>query len=241
MAQTELTLTDPHELLEVYTADGRPTGRGVSRGEIHRQGLWHRAFFCWIARPGPEGPEILLQHRALRKDVFPGWFDASAAGHQRLGEDTARAARELQEELGLPETLAELMPFGTHREQHFHPNGLIDREHHALHLLVRRFDDAEFRPDPAEVQGLAWVPSETLLDLVEGRQEASSVSYLAVDSDGLVTPWQRELRAAEIVPYQDGYFRRMVELAARTLSHLSSPPQAGGTEGGSADRRARHP
>ena len=79
-------LTDPHELLEVYDPDGRPTGVAKARGAVHRDGDWHLAFFCWVARATPRGPELLLQQRALRKDVFPGRFDASSAGHVRFGE-----------------------------------------------------------------------------------------------------------------------------------------------------------
>ncbi len=129
-------LTDPHELLEVYDAAGRPTGRAKARGAVHRDGDWHLAFFCWVARPTARGPELLLQQRALRKDVFPGRFDASSAGHVRFGETLEEAAREVEEELGVRVELAELTPLPRHRQEHHHPNGLIDREHHALHLLA---------------------------------------------------------------------------------------------------------
>src|SRR5215207_1795544 len=98
---TGVPLTDPRELLEIYDADGQPTGQAKTRGAVHLEGHWHLAFFCWIARPsqsgaptdtcdadtsgasdpaaaGRRGIEILLQHRAARKDVWPLRFDASA-------------------------------------------------------------------------------------------------------------------------------------------------------------------
>ena len=203
-------LTDPHELLEVYDADGRPTGQAKPRGAVHRDGDWHLAFFCWVARLGKDGPEILLQHRSLAKDVWPGRFDASAAGHVRFGETLAEAAREVREELGISVELSELVPLDRHRQQHRHPNGLIDREHHALHLLLPGPPDAAYAPNPAEVLGLAWVRAEDLLALVEGQQERIESRYLAAGAP-VSTALPRILHRDDLVPYDDGYHRRLVE------------------------------
>jgi isopentenyldiphosphate isomerase len=201
-------LTDPRELLEIYDPDGNPTGQAKARGPIHIDGDWHLAFFCWIARPGARSIEILLQHRAARKDVWPLRFDASAAGHVRFGESLEEAAREVREELGIQTELSEMVALGRHRQQHHHVNGLIDREHHALHLLTPGPADAAYRPDPLEVAGLAWIDLDDLLDLVEGRCAEATVRYRAVD----VTPdafADRMLTAADLVPYEDGYHRRL--------------------------------
>jgi len=218
---TTPTLTDPHELLELWTPDGQPTGEGARRGDVHLNGLWHQAFFCWVARPGEREVEILLQHRSSNKDCFPDYFNCSAAGHIRLGESMRDAARELREELGVTDTLDELVPFGIHSQEHLHPNGLIDREHHALHLLARRIQDSELRPDPVEVQGLAWVPGSILLDLAEGRRTEANVAYLKVAEDGQVTARRRRLLAGEIVPYDGRYHRRVVNLATEKLRERS--------------------
>ena len=209
-------LTDPHELLEVYDSEGRPTGVAKPRGAVHRDGDWHLAFFCWVARPTPNGPELLLQQRALRKDVFPGRFDASSAGHVRFGETLDEAAREIEEELGIRVELAELIGLPRHRQQHHHPNGLIDREHHALHLLAVGPPDAAYRPSPHEVLGLAWIDGDDLMALAEGRTESATVRYRAVDGpeDGF---GPRRLRASELVPYDPGYHRRLVEAARARL------------------------
>ncbi|MFN0072200.1 MAG: NUDIX domain-containing protein, partial [Chloroflexota bacterium] len=138
-------------------------------------------------------------------------------GHMRLGESMSEAVRELEEELGLADTLDELLPFGTHRQEHVHASGLIDREHHALHLLARPVNDVEFRPDPEEVQGLAWVPGNVLIGLAEGDLREADVDYLAVTDHGRVESRQRLLRAAEIVPYDGLYHRRVVDIATATL------------------------
>jgi isopentenyldiphosphate isomerase len=213
---TGVQLTDPRELLEVYDAEGRPTGRAKARGAVHLDGDWHLAFFCWVARPtesGESGPgsgiEILLQHRAARKDVWPLRFDASAAGHIRFGESLAEAAREVREELGIAVELTDMIPLGRHRQQHDHANGLIDREHHALHLLTPGPPDAAYAPDPHEVAGLAWIDADVLLGLVEGRLPEAPARYRAVDAPP--DRWEaRTLTPAELVPYAQGYHRRLL-------------------------------
>lgn len=212
---TGVQLTDPRELLEVYDADGHPTGQPKPRGAVHLEGDWHLAFFCWVARPSADpgsrsGIEILLQHRAARKDVWPLRFDASAAGHIRFGESMAEAAREVREELGIQVELSDLIPLGRHRQQHQHANGLIDREHHALHLLTPGPSDAAYAPDPREVAGLAWIDADDLLGLVEGQLAEAPARYRAVDA----TPdhWEsRTLTLADLVPYADGYHRRLLD------------------------------
>jgi isopentenyldiphosphate isomerase len=220
-------LTDPRELLEVYDSEGSPTGEALARGQVHLEGHWHLAFFCWIARPtqrrdlddagtadprgvrAASGVEILLQHRAARKDVWPLRFDASAAGHIRFGESMAEAAREVREELGIQVGLADMIELGRHRQQHHHANGLIDREHHALHLLTPGPGDGAYAPDPREVAGLAWIDADDLLRLVEGEIGEAVVRYRSVDAaaDRFVG---RRLTAADLVPYEDGYHRRLI-------------------------------
>ena len=202
-------LTDPRELLEVYDEDGNPTGKALSRGQVHLEGHWHLAFFCWVARPGAHGPEILLQHRAACKDVWPLRFDGSAAGHVRFGETMQEAAREVREELGIQVDLADMISLGRHRQEHDHVNGLLDREHHAVHLLTPGPPDSAYQPDPLEVAGLAWISTDDLLGLVERRLSQATVRYRAVDAapDAFV---DRVLTIDDLVPYADGYFQRLL-------------------------------
>jgi isopentenyldiphosphate isomerase len=69
------------------------------RGELHRLGLRHRAVHILVFN-GQE--ELFLQKRSMLKDVNPGLWDTSAAGHVDLGESYADCARrELREELGV--------------------------------------------------------------------------------------------------------------------------------------------
>ena len=70
-----------------------------TRGEIHAEGLMHRATHILVFNS--QG-ELFLQKRSMNKDENPGLWDTSAAGHVDSGEDyLACAVRELDEELGI--------------------------------------------------------------------------------------------------------------------------------------------
>jgi isopentenyl-diphosphate delta-isomerase type 1 len=86
------------ELLYEVDANDRPLG-ARRRGDVHRLGLLHRSVHILVFN---SRGELLLQKRSMAKDISPGLWDTSAAGHVDFGEsydDCAR--RELGEELGI--------------------------------------------------------------------------------------------------------------------------------------------
>ena len=88
------------EELDVFDADGaaaRPPRAGMD--DVHRQGLWHRTFACWLV--SLQRGTVLLQQRGPRNRIDPGSYDASASGHLAAGETPEDGWRELQEELGV--------------------------------------------------------------------------------------------------------------------------------------------
>ena len=156
-------LTDPHEPLELYTADGRPTGVAKARGAVHLDGDWHLAFFCWIVT---SDGRVLLQRRAATKDVWPGRYDASAAGHVRFGEGLDGAMREIEEELGVtPPPRGDLEYLGRFATASTHDNGIVCREHQDTFLWRSDRPLSEYRPGP-EVAALLLVPLSELASLV---------------------------------------------------------------------------
>lgn len=148
-------VNDPTEMLEVYDAEGNPTGVAKTRAQIHRDGDWHLAFFCWIVTPDGR---VLLQKRAATKDVWPGRWDASAAGHVRFGEGLAGALREIEEELGVaPPAMSEIDYLGRFSTVSEHDNGIVCREHQDTFRWCTDRELAEYRPGP-EVASLLLVP-----------------------------------------------------------------------------------
>ena len=77
------------ELIDVLDENGVKTGEVLSREEIHKKGLWHRAIVVAIIN---EKNEILLQQRADNKEKNAGMWDISVAGHISNGNDALSAA-----------------------------------------------------------------------------------------------------------------------------------------------------
>ena len=79
----------------------------ASREECHSNAkLIHRSVYIFLVN---SRGEILIQRRSVNKDLYPGFYTASATGHVNYGEDYDIAAkRELREELGVDAPLRRL-------------------------------------------------------------------------------------------------------------------------------------
>jgi isopentenyldiphosphate isomerase len=198
---------DPNELLEVFTADGQPTGIAKTRAAIHLDGDWHLAFHCWIVRHS--GRQVVLQRRSLVKDTFAGRWDAAAAGHWRFGETAAQAAREIEEELGLDVAFEALTYRGREHSARQFRNGLSDRELHDVYVLEDDRPLSTYRPGPGEVIGLAAFGSADLVALAEGIiSELDALEAVRVVDGGSLEPITLKVTCEDLVPYSAARLRR---------------------------------
>ncbi len=86
------------ELMDVVDDSNQVVGQ-QTRGVIHHEGLKHRAVHVFVFN---DHGELFLHKRSRLKDIHPGAWDSSAAGHLQAGEGYAETARrEVQEELAL--------------------------------------------------------------------------------------------------------------------------------------------
>lgn len=100
---------DGGELFDIVDGDDRVTGQ-APRDQVHGKGLKHRAVHIFLTN---KHDEIFLQKRSHLKDVHPGKWDSSSAGHLNAGEDYATCAhREIEEELGISPELEEIARIG---------------------------------------------------------------------------------------------------------------------------------
>jgi isopentenyldiphosphate isomerase len=186
------------ELLDVFDRRGRHRG-AKRRADVHRDGDWHLAFHLWVVRP--DG--VLFQRRAATKSSWPGFLDASAAGHLLAGETIRDGLREAEEELGAVYDFAALTPLGVHRVVDRERSGTVNRE------LQHVFGIADERPlrewvafDRVEVDGLVLVGHDGFASLARalaGDDGAAAVRVPARAWDG---EGERavEVEPGEIVP-----------------------------------------
>lgn len=87
------------EFIEIVDPDGKVMGV-APRSKVHgNPSLMHRVVHVLVFNARGE---LLLQKRAMTKDVAPGRWDTSVGGHVDPGETLEEAARrELHEELGV--------------------------------------------------------------------------------------------------------------------------------------------
>ena len=86
------------EMIDIYDSEMNLLGVAM-KSQAHKEGLWHKAFHCWIIS---EDGNIWLQLRGADKQLYPNLLDISCAGHIQVGESVKLGGlRELEEELGL--------------------------------------------------------------------------------------------------------------------------------------------
>jgi isopentenyldiphosphate isomerase len=191
------TVPADDEILDVFDEHGRHLGT-KRRGDVHRDGDWHLAFHLWVVAPAG----VLLQRRARGKASWPGFLDASAAGHLLAGESIRDGLREVDEELGATYAFDDLAHLGVHHVADLDRSGTVNRE--LQHVFAVRDD----RPltawrdfDRVELDGLVLVDHDGFAALAAaiGGEHADTVAVPARAWDGS-TEAAVEVNAVEIVP-----------------------------------------
>ncbi|NLD99505.1 MAG: NUDIX domain-containing protein [Fibrobacter sp.] len=151
------------EYFDVIESDGNFAGYSLSRDVVHSRGLWHRTVHVWVFN---SHNELLIQKRSLTKEVYPGLWDISCAGHVSAGESNLTAAvRELHEELGLTVVKDDLSFLFTVTQKFVNSDKtFIDNELTDVFLLRKDLVIDQIQFDENEVIGLKFVPIQMLKD-----------------------------------------------------------------------------
>lgn len=117
----------------------------------------------------PDGHVLLIEHKALKKWLFPG-------GHLEDGDDTLQGAalRELAEETGIPtEYVNPASPIPLHIDVHPIPanpaKGEPAHQHYDFRYLFRTEAADVTALQMEEVTGCAWQPTDTVAEALRGR------------------------------------------------------------------------
>lgn len=194
------------EIIMACEEDGTPI-RIVSREEIHKRGLWHETFHCWIVEIEDGTPYIHLQLRSADKKDFPGLFDISAAGHILAHESVRDGVREIKEELGIDVKYGELLPLGVIKDQ-LSLEDFTDNErcHVFLYITTQNLDGA-YRFQKEEVAGMFKFDFQDFYNLCMGSTERIES---AGELGAAKTPSQKSISLANLVPHGQSYLQQVV-------------------------------
>lgn len=171
-----------------------------SRDEVHRQGLWHETFHCWLV----DNEFVYIQKRSAVKKDFSGLFDITAAGHILATETVMDGIREVEEELGLVVDLKKIYAKGVVRDVIELP-GFIDREFANVFVYQSTYKPSEFLLQQEEVASVHIVKRQELRNLF--FDEIETVVCTNIFDDTVL-----EIGLVDFVPHERTYFEQVAKL-----------------------------
>ena len=152
------------EIFDVVDEQDNVVGQ-LSRHEVHRQKLLHRAVHVFVFN---SRGEVFLQRRSKWKDSHPLRWDSSAAGHVNAGHTYDETApREVEEELGVSAPVEFLWNIA--------PGAPTGWEHVRLY---RAQHDGPFKLNPAELDGGGFFTIEQVDRWTAARPQDFATGFL---------------------------------------------------------------
>lgn len=198
------------ELIDIYDENMNHLGTAM-KSQAHREGLWHKAFHCWIIN----GDKVWLQLRGKIKDLHPDLLDISAAGHLAAGEEAKPAGmREIKEELGLNVQEEQLVKLFTYRLAEDTPDMKV-REFCPTYLLETDKKLAEVNMQKEEVDGVFEASVSDLVKLFEHKTESVKVNGKARQENGNPVLEVRNISIDSFVPHGESYYLKVMSALER--------------------------
>ncbi|WP_409295499.1 NUDIX hydrolase [Peribacillus sp. SCS-26] len=209
------------ELLRTFDNKGRPLGT-ADRSEVHKAGLWHEAFHCWLVSYEKDRHYIFLQKRSERKKDYPGLYDITAAGHLLAHETIEDGVREVREELGIKTELADLVPMGFIKYEVIkEERGFIDREIAYQYLYEGDFPYACFKLQREEVSGMVKAEWNSFYEFCTGMQDSFYAEGFEEDEEGTRREVSKNLGRAELVSHDPSFYQVVAGLIRNHLKTRS--------------------
>jgi len=171
------------ELLEEWDWEtGKPTGKSITRGDSYLNGVPHEGVHLWIVRDISGSAEILFQHRAKNKALYPDCLDITVGGHVPFGLIKNKIQKEAMEEIGISPDDSDLIDLGYMRfeektETYHH------REFQHVYLMKNSRPLNEYSFTDGEVIGLYSVPADFIESLLDAD---SSLAVRGFDGSALI-------------------------------------------------------
>ena len=161
------------ELIDVLDENGVKTGELLTRKEIHKRGLWHRAIAVAVIN---EQNQILVQQRSFKKEKNTGMWDISVAGHISSGQDALSAAsREINEEisvnLGFNVDIKEFRYMFSYRKEEILKENYIERQFYDFFILRKNgLRTEDIKVQESEVEQIKFVSVSELNEMIENKE-----------------------------------------------------------------------
>jgi isopentenyldiphosphate isomerase len=155
------------EFLNLIDEHSRLTRTAKPRSLVHRDGDLHPTVHIWLIKRRDMGIFVLLQKRSAEKDVNPGKYDVSAAGHVSQGGEFRHAAvRELKEELGIDTKGEKLELIGLLNNVERYDD-INDNELSAVYLCREEIDEDSLVLQKSEVSEVCWAEIDEMLSVMK--------------------------------------------------------------------------
>lgn len=193
------------EIFDTFDEDMKWTGT-ATRQEVHRSGLWHQTFHCWVLHRDTEGDFLVLQRRHYSKDTHPNKLDISCAGHLEAGEGPSDGIRELREELGLEVECGQLRKIGIYKYSDT-SSGVKDNEFCHVFVLVQEGKKLEkYRPAVGELSGLYLARVNDMQNLCRRNVDSIAIAGFEMDSDGHKFENTLTITLGDMIEYDISYY-----------------------------------
>ncbi|MDO5385778.1 MAG: NUDIX domain-containing protein [Pseudomonadota bacterium] len=208
------------EIIDIYDENMNPIGT-ATKAQAHREGLWHKAFRCWIIKPLPENKcKVWMQLRSSNKRLYPNLLATSAAGHLKSGEQNRDGIREIEEELGLKIPRENLVKLFTSK-RYYRDDNMIDNEFNPTYLCEVDKDFSELTLQPNEVDGIFEFDLEDLINLFNKKIDKIFSSGLVKTADNKSEFKTGYFWRKDFVPHDDGYYPKVFNTIKRYREGLS--------------------
>jgi len=208
------------EIIDIYDANQLKIG-SIDRNKAHEDGLWHKAFHCWIISEINNVNCLIFQLRS-KNSSFPDLLDISAAGHFMKGETKKNVLREVNEELGIKLSFKNLNYLGQ-RIEVIDFGEIKNREFQDIFLIEIPDFVKLISPNNEEVNGIFWIPIEECIQLFS--LEIKSVQICGVIYNANNQKWimtKRKVNSKHFVPRQLNYYLTLSIMSQR-LSRKQTP------------------
>ena len=203
------------EKLKVFDENRTPIGI-ATRSEIHKKGLWHETFHCWIVSEQESQSHLYLQIRSPLKKDYPNLLDITAAGHLLAHEEAIDGVREMEEEIGIFVELDELIYLGVFQYEMNNGN-LVDKEFAHTYLYKRNIKLKEFQLQEEEVAGIVTTRLEDFYALWQGTRQLIEVNGFEVSESGDRVKIHRMVGRESFAPHPISYYNRLIQVLKEKL------------------------